>query len=61
MIELALQATVEVVCGVTGHALLWAVTLGRWDVANGRDTVAAVVGVLFWVVVGVVIRLVFFR
>lgn len=61
MIEFVLNVVIEVVCSVTGHALLRAVTLGRRDVANARDTVAAVVGVLFWVVVGVVIWLVFFR
>ena len=32
MIEFVLHVVVEVVCGVTGHALLWAATLGRWDV-----------------------------
>jgi len=61
MIEFVLHVVIEVGCGVTGHLLLWAVSLGRWDVANGRDSVAAVVGVLFWLVLGVGGWFAFFR
>ncbi|HYH67076.1 MAG TPA: hypothetical protein VD866_20440 [Urbifossiella sp.] len=61
MIEFVLHVVIEVVCGVTGHFILWAVTLGKWDVVNGRDTEAAVVGLLFWSAVAVGVWFAFFR
>jgi hypothetical protein len=61
MIEFVVEVVVRVFCGVTGHAVLWALTLGRWNVANGRDDLAAFVGVLLWVVVGIVVWVAFFR
>ena len=56
-----LESAFEVVCYGTGHLVLWAVTLGRWDVANGRDHAALAVGLLFWALVLVVVWLAFFR
>ncbi|WP_439631725.1 hypothetical protein [Gemmata sp.] len=56
-----MEAVFEVVTGLTGHLLLWALTLGRWDISNGRDTAATVVGLLFWVVIGVGVWFAFFR
>jgi hypothetical protein len=61
MIEFVLNVVFEAVVVVTGHAVLWAVTLGRWNVANGRDTAATFVGLLFWLAVGVGVWLAFFR
>lgn len=61
MIEFLVEVVLRVLCGVTGHLLLWAVSLGRWDAANGRDSVAAVVGLLFWLGVGVGVWFAFFR
>jgi hypothetical protein len=46
---------------MTGHVVLWALTLGRWELFNGRDDEATLVGILFWVAVGVVAWLTFIR
>lgn len=51
MVEAGLGALLELACGTTGHLILWAVTLGRWNVANGRDWTAMLVGIVFWVAV----------
>jgi hypothetical protein len=59
--EVVLRAVIEVGCGLTGHLVLRAITLGRWDVANGRDDMAALVGLVFWVAVGIGVWLAFFR
>lgn len=61
MVEAGLGAMLELACGVTGHLVLWAVTLGRWNVSNGRDFTAIFVGLLFWVAVAGGIWLMFFR
>lgn len=61
MLEVALMVVLEVVCGGTGHIVLRVLTLGRWEVSNGRDDLATVVGILFWVAVGVCVWLAFFR
>lgn len=55
-----LEAAFEVVCGLIGHLILWAVTLGRWDISNGRDHLAAFVGILFWSALGVGVWFAFF-
>jgi hypothetical protein len=47
VLEVVAHIVLEVVCVTIGHLILWAVTLGRWDVANGRDAAATVVGTLF--------------
>jgi hypothetical protein len=52
MLEAAAEVVVEVVCGVMGHGLLCALTLGRWKPFEGSDDLATVVGLGFWVVVG---------
>jgi hypothetical protein len=61
MIAFVVEVVFRVFCGVTGHAVLWALTLGRWNVANGRDDLATIIGLLFWVAVGVVVWFAFFR
>jgi hypothetical protein len=61
MLEVAARVVLEVMCGLTGHLVLRALTLGRWDISNGRDDAAALVGILFWVTVGAGIWLAFFR
>lgn len=61
MLEAVAQVVLEVVCGLTGHLVLWALTLGGWNVSNGRDNLATIVGILSWVAVGVIVWLVFFR
>lgn len=55
MVEALVGLILELVFGLTGHALLWVLTGGRWKVSNGRDELATLVGVLFWVVVIVLI------
>ena len=55
-----LEVVFEAVFGLTGHLVLWALTLGRWNVSNGRDDFATLVGILFWVALGVIVWLVFF-
>ncbi len=61
MLEVAARVVFDVFCGITGHSVLWALTLGRWKPLNNRDDVATLVGILFWVVIGVGIWLLFFR
>ena len=61
MLEAIVHVVLEVACGVTGHFILWAVTFGRWDIANGRNSEATIVGLLFWAAVAGGIWLVFFR
>lgn len=61
MLQVVAEVILEVVCGMTGHAVLWAVTIGRWRPLNGRDDAATVAGILFWVAVGAGVWLVFFR
>jgi hypothetical protein len=59
--EVVAQFVLEVVCGMTGHIVLWALTLGRWKLFNGRDDAATVVGMLFWVAVGIGVWIAFFK
>jgi len=61
MWEVVLQIAMETLCGATGHFVLWCLSLGRWDVANGRDVVAAIVGILTWLAVGILIWLLVIR
>lgn len=42
-----LGAAFEIVCGLTGHLILRVVTLGRWDISNGRNHLATIIGILF--------------
>lgn len=60
MIEFLFTVVVETVCGATGHGLLWLATFGRWDAANGRDTEASLVGLVFWVLLGAAVWFAFF-
>lgn len=52
-LESAAEALVGAGCGTVGHAVLWAVTFGRWSPHNGREDTAMIAGLLFWAVVGV--------
>jgi hypothetical protein len=61
MTEFLLHVVLELACGMTGRFLLRALTFGGWDVADGRDSVAEVVGVLFWLVFGVGVWFAVFR
>ncbi len=61
MLEVAAQLVFEVGCGLTGHLLLWSVTFGRWNISNGRDIEATIVGILFWIAVGIGVWFAFFR
>ena len=61
MFEVIFHVLGEAVFGMTGHLILWAVTFGQWDIANGRDDAAAIVGILFWAAVAVGVWFVFFR
>lgn len=56
-----LDVVFEALFCLTGHLVLWALTLGRWNVSNGRDNLATLIGILFWVAVGVLVRLAFIR
>jgi hypothetical protein len=59
MLEALLEPVFKVVVIGTGHGLIWALTLGRCAFDEKRDTLATVVGLLFWAgVVGVVLLLV---
>lgn len=49
------------VATITGFMVLFVLTLGKWDIDKGRFSVATGVGALFWVVVGVVVWIAFFR
>jgi hypothetical protein len=46
MQEASLGAVLRVIVLGTGHAAMWAVTLGRWSPTNSSDHVATFVGVL---------------
>lgn len=59
--EVVWWAVVEVGCVLAGHLALRALTLGRWDVSNGRDELAGLVGLALWVLAGVGIWLAFIR
>jgi hypothetical protein len=61
MLEVVVEVLFEVICGVTGHVVLWVLTLGRRPLFSGRDDVAILVGLLFWVVVVVGVCLILFR
>jgi len=43
-----------VLFGVTGHIVCWICTLGAWKVTGGKNDFAAGIGMLFWIVVGLV-------
>ena len=49
------EAVLEITCGVTGHGMLWLV--GRRRAFEGGDSVATVVGLLFWVAIGICVYL----
>ena len=53
MLEILAEVAFAVVCSGTGHALLWALTLGRWEPSDGRDDFALLAGLVFWAVLGV--------
>jgi hypothetical protein len=57
MLQAAAEVVLNVVCGATGHGLLWVLTLGRWKAFEGPDELATIVGLLFWVVAGVGVAL----
>jgi hypothetical protein len=43
-----LEGVILVIVLGTGHAAMWAATLGRWKPTNSRDSQAAIVGTLLW-------------
>ena len=45
-----LEGIFQVIVLGTGHAAMWAATLGRWRPTNSRDSLAAIVGMLLWAV-----------
>jgi hypothetical protein len=53
MCELVAAILVEIVgwlvCGGTGHFLLWALSCGRRPMFDANDDYALVVGLVFWV------------
>ena len=53
MQEALLDGILHVIVLGTGHAAMWALTLGRWKPTNSRDRVAGIVGVLLWGVLAV--------
>jgi hypothetical protein len=61
MLQVLAEVVFEVVCGMTGHGLLWMLALGRWRAFEGRDDLAAVVGLLVWVGIGVGLAFVLMR
>jgi hypothetical protein len=61
MLEFAAEILFRVACAGVGHGVLWAVTLGRWRPTDGRDDAASIVGLVFWVAVGIGVWLAFFR
>jgi hypothetical protein len=60
MLEVVAHFVLETVCGLTGHAVLWAVTLGRWRAFESTSDAVTLVGLLFWVAVGVGVWAAFF-
>jgi hypothetical protein len=52
MLNAIVEALLELSCGVTGHALLWALSLGRRKPFQGRDGLALFVGLAFWLLLG---------
>ena len=43
-----LEGIFQVIVLGTGHAAMWALTLGRWKPTNSRDHTATLVGLLLW-------------
>jgi hypothetical protein len=41
-----LHIVFEAIFCLTGHIVLWALSLGRWNVSNGRDNLAILIGIL---------------
>ena len=61
MLEAVAEVVLHGVAGATGHGLLWAVSLGRWQVTNGRDDLAMIVGLAAWALAVVGALLLFLR
>jgi hypothetical protein len=61
MLEIVFEAVLQAVTVVTGHLVLRVVTFGRWRLTDERCDLAALVGCLFWLVIGVAIYFAFFR
>lgn len=61
MLEAVATAVIDVFCGITGHGVMWVLTLGWWKPMERRNDVASVIGIVFWVVVAVSTWLLFFR
>ena len=40
--------------GITGHIVCWICTLGGWKITSANNDFAAVIGMVFWIVVGLV-------
>lgn len=59
--EAVVEGIFQVTVLGTGHAAMWAATLGRWKPTNSRDRVAAIVGILLWAVLLVSMGLICFR
>ena len=61
MLEALVEVLLTVACAGTGHVVLYVLTLGHWSWSSGRDDLATVVGILFWIVFAVLVWLIFFR
>lgn len=59
MVQAFLEVLFEVLVSLTGHCLLWMLSLGRWRLDERRDSIATVVGLVFWVFVAGVAFVVF--
>jgi hypothetical protein len=62
------QIVIEIFFGLTGHAVLWAVTFGRWSseaedtkAKANKDSLASFVGFLFWAAIAAGVWFLFFR
>jgi hypothetical protein len=52
---LLFEGAVYFLAYITGHPLLWAVTLGRWRAFDAAgDDRAMLAGIAFWLLVGVI-------
>ena len=54
MLEVVAHFVLETVGGLTGHVVLWAVTLGRWRAFESTSDAITLVGLLFWIATGLV-------
>lgn len=55
MVQAFLEVLFEILVSLTGHILLWVISLGRWRPDERRDSIATLVGLVFWVCVAGVV------